>query len=147
MTKEEKIRVEEECNIYLEELDKDPISGPNCFNADDLTLGVMFRRHPSLVHQINPEVIDRVKNNEMYSVFRENVLKKAREERWTGVTSLEEEKIKGFVTEKDLERIRDNNRMRHTGGITKEEYQKAADELIRVWYDYLDYLDKKINMK
>ena len=107
----------------------------------------MFGKHPSMVSQINPEVIDRVKRNKLYGTFKEETLKISRENGWIGVVSLEQEKGKKFIGEKDLERIQDINRMRQTGGLSLNDYQRAADELVNLWQKYLDRENKKVKNK
>lgn len=144
MTKEERTKVYEECKKYLVEIDKDPMTGPNCYDADTLTLGVMFRKLPGEVPKINPEVTNKVKNNGMYGVFRNAVLKVSSEEGWLNVVALDQGKRNKFLNQKDLRKIRYRSRMRQTGGLTLDNYQKVVNELVSLWGQFLNRENKKV---
>lgn len=53
MKKEEKLKIEQVCRDYLEDLDRDNMTGPNCWDVDSLTLGIMLKLHPSFVQHVD----------------------------------------------------------------------------------------------
>lgn len=149
MDNKEKEKVEEELRKYLLEIDKDPNSGPNAYSADDLALGAMFRVHPGRLSQINKQARDRVKEYEMYSVFREGVVDIAREEGWNAIVALEENKdiVRGYVPgnyeQKVQEKINPDSALRQTGGLGLNDYQKAADAIVEAWKSFIQYKNSK----
>ena len=145
----EREKVLEEVRKYLEELDKDPMSAPNAYDAESLALGAMFRLHPSRIYSLNDEVKNRVKQDELYSVFKDGVLDVARDNNWVGITTLEENKdiaptfLPGNFEQKLEEKINPESALRQTGGLSSKDYQRAAEELLKVWKAFIEYKNNK----
>ena len=163
--------VTKECESYFEELEN---TYPNIvletFDIDTLTLAAMFRQHPSSVGTINKEVIDKVSSDELYSVFREQVLEKAKRENWNFALATEKMKNESKVgvprnmvynpnliiemTEKNKELRRQIELLRNPSPEVeyyKEamrlnyKYKKVAEDFIKAWYAFINYKKNKKN--
>lgn len=161
-----------ECEAYFETMENTyPNIVLSTFDIDSLTLGVLFRKHPAQVGEINKEVIDKVSKDELYSVFREQVLEKAKAENW--FWTLETEKLRQVSSQKVsrnitfkpelmtkmLERNEEVKRQIAIFNSSSPEAQyykeamrlnykfgKAAERLMGVWRAFIDYKKrKKIN--
>ena len=126
LKKEEKLKIKQECRTYLEEFERDPISGPNCFSAEELTLGIMFRVHPSLTHRATEEAIKEVMSNKAYPYYKREVLKIAEEKGWVGITALEQRN--GFLPGNYKGTIK-NNGLKKTGGYSSDDYMTALNKM------------------
>lgn len=142
MKKEEKLKIREVCMEYLEELDKDPMTGPNCWNADSLTLGIMLKLHPSFAQRLDEELKANIRKDELYDVFKENVLSISEEKGWNMVLTLEKSKVAFLPGDYDFREK--NGGLKHTGGISQDEYKAAADEFLQMWKDFIGINKPKI---
>lgn len=144
MNKEEKNRIYSVCRDYLEDLDKDNMTGPNCWDADSLTLGIMLKLHPNFVSQVDDELKEKIMEDELYKTFRKEVLKIAEEKQWLGIIALDQNRLAKKFLPGDYEgKFKDPN-VRQTGGLSFDDYQRAADELLQMWQDFIESRNKKV---
>ena len=143
MKNEERLKIREACINYLEDLDKDQMTGPNCFDADSLTLGIMLKIHPSFTLQVEDELKKKIMEDELYKYFRKEVLKIAEEKKWYGIIALDNNKLGNKFLPGDYEGNFKNPNIRQTGGLSLDDYQRTADEFLRMWKDFIENTKKK----
>ena len=135
MKREEKLKIRETCMEYLEDLDRDPMTSPNCWDADSLTLGIMLKLHPSFVQRSDEELKANIRKDELYDVFKENVLSISEEKGWNMVLTLDKSKVSFLPGDFDFREK--NGGLKHTGGVTTDEYNEVADEFLQMWRDFI----------
>ena len=143
MKKEEKLKIEQVCRDYLEDLDRDNMTGPNCWDVDSLTLGIMLKLHPSFVQHVDNELKEKIVEDELYKVFRKEVLKIAEEKQWLGIIALEQNKLSKKFLQGDYKGNFKVAELKQTGGISLDDYQRIADELLQMWQDFIENTKKK----
>lgn len=143
MNKEEKLKIRQACLDYLEDLDKDSMTGPNCWDADSLTLGIILKLHPSFVQQVDKELKEKIMEDELYKSFRKEVMKIAEEKQWLGIIALDQNKLARKFLPGDYEGKFEKAELKQTGGISLDDYQKVADDLLQMWQDFVENTKKK----